>query len=387
LPSKKTGVQLEIAPVKTPADWREFHRLPYRVYAGDPNWIAPLLLERKFHFDPKHNPFFEHAEAAFWLARQGGEAVGRISAQVDALHLERYRDATGHFGFIEAIDDSSVFGSLLGAAEAWLKQKGMRRALGPVSFSMWDQPGVLVEGFDTPASVMMGYARPYFGPRISEARYVVAQDLIAYDYTRDMVLPPVIEQTLLRAQRRGELTFRDMRTGSRDVAGEVALMLDIVNDAWSDNWGFVPMTKEEGADMASMLKWVLKPKDVVIAEYKGEPMAFVMTIPDLNDAARDLNGRLLPFGWIKLLWRLKVQGIRKVRMALMGVRKSLQTSPLGAALAFGVIKKVRDYHEARGATNGELSWVLDHNENVKHLIELTGATPYKRYRIFEKRLI
>jgi len=386
LQSGETSSRLEIAQVATRADWREFHRLPYRVYAGDPNWIAPILLERKFHFHPKHNPFFQHAEAAFWLARRDGQAVGRISAQIDSLHLARYRDATGHFGFIEAVDDSEVFASLLGAAETWLKGKGMRRILGPVSFSMWDQPGVLVEGFGTPPSVLMGHARPYFATRIAETGYAPAEDIIAYDYTRDMVLPPALERVLERAQRRGEITLRDMRMDSKHVDDDVALMLDIVNDAWSDNWGFVPMTKAEGADMASMLKLVLKPEDVAIAEYGGEAVAFVMTIPDLNEAARDLDGRLFPLGWIKLLWRVKVKGTRKVRMALMGVRKALQTSPLGAALALAIIKRVRDHHVARGVANGELSWVLDRNKGVKHVIQLTGAKPSKRYRIFEKVL-
>ena len=384
MPNDKAPI--EIVPVTTKADWHEFHHLPYRVYAGDPNWIAPLLLERKFHFSPKHNPFFEHAKAAFWLAKRDGQTVGRISAQIDSLHLERYQDATGHFGFIEAMDDPEVFAALLKTAEDWLKAQGMKRVLGPVSFSMWDQPGALVEGFDTPASVLMAYSRPYFAPRIAQNGYSQIEDLICYDYTRDMNFPPTVLKILDRAQRRGEVTLRNMNMDSKHVDAEVALMLDIVNDAWSDNWGFVPMTKAEAADMATMLKMILKPKDVCIAEYKGEPMAFVMTIPDMNEAARDLNGHLFPFGIFKLLWRMKVKGTKKVRMALMGVRKSIQTTPIGAALALGVIKNVRDYHVARGATNGELSWVLDRNERVKHVVELAGAKPYKRYRIFEKVL-
>ena len=386
MPGDKNNSAIEITPVVTPADWRAFHRVPYLVYAGDPNWIAPLLLERKFHFHPKHNPFFQHAQAAFWLARRGGQAVGRITAQIDSLHLERYKDATGHFGFIEAIDDPQVFAALLRTAEGWLRDKGMKRVLGPVSFSMWDQPGVLVEGFDTPPSVLMSHARPWFGPRIAEQGYAQVEDIIAYDYTRDMNFPPAVQTVLERARQRGEITVRNMHMDSKRVDGEVALMLDIVNDAWSDNWGFVAMTDAEAADMATMLKMILKPRDVAIAEYKGEPMAFVMTIPDMNEAARDLNGHLFPFGIFKLLWRLKVTGTRKVRMALMGVRKSLQASPLGAALALAVIKDVRDYHVARGATNGELSWVLDRNEAVKHVVAWAGAKPYKRYRIYGKAL-
>jgi hypothetical protein len=284
------------------------------------------------------------------------------------------------------VDDPRVFAALLETAETWLRDKGMRRVLGPVSFSMWDQPGVLLEGFGMPASVLMGYARPYFAPRIAEAGYTPIEDLIAYDYTPDVVMQPAVARVIERSQARGEIIFRDIRMDSKHVEGEIALLLDIVNDGWSDNWGFVPMTKAEGNDLASILKLILKPKDVVIAEYRGTPMAFVMTIPDLNEAARDLNGHLFPFGWIKLLWRVKVRGTKKVRMALMGVRKSVQISPIGAALALGIIKKIRDYQFGRGVTNGELSWVLDRNARVKHVIELAGAKPYKRYRIYEKYL-
>ncbi len=151
---------VEIVPVRSKADWRAFHHLPYRIYADDPNWVAPLLLERRFHFDPKHNPYFQHAKAEFFIARRGGEVVGRITAQVDRLHQERYHDAAGHFGFIEAIDDQDVFDALLKAAEDWLRAQGMQRAIGPVSFSLWDQPGLLVDGFDTPPYVMMNHHPP-----------------------------------------------------------------------------------------------------------------------------------------------------------------------------------------------------------------------------------
>jgi hypothetical protein len=168
---------VEIIPVTTSRQWRDFHHLPFKVYRDDPNWVAPLLLERKFHFQPKHNPYFQHARAAFFLARRAGEPVGRITAQIDRLHLERYNDATGHFGFIEAVDDAEVFAALLRAAEDWLRAVGMRRVIGPVSFSLWDQPGLLVEGFDTPPYVMMAHARPYFAGRIAENGYRKAEDL------------------------------------------------------------------------------------------------------------------------------------------------------------------------------------------------------------------
>lgn len=378
--------RVEIVPVEGRKSWRDFHRLPYAVYRNDPNWVAPILLERKFHFDPKHNPFFQHAQAAFWLALRDGKPVGRISAQIDALHLAQHHDATGHFGFIEALDDPEIFAALLSAAEDWLRRKEMTRVLGPVSFAMWDQPGLLVEGFDRPPSVLMGHALPYYGARIEAEGYTKAEDLLAYEYTRDMPVPPTLTRIAERLQREDDVTLRDLRKDSKNVGREVRLILDILNDGWSENWGFVPMTEAEIDDIAGILKVLLNPGDGVIAEYRGEPVAFALTFPNVNEAARDLNGHLFPFGFVKLLWRLKVQGTKSSRLALMGMRKSVQDSPLGGALALAILKKLRDYHEARGATHGELSWVLDRNTRIKSIIEMAGAKPYKRYRIYEKAL-
>ncbi|MDE2267258.1 MAG: N-acetyltransferase [Alphaproteobacteria bacterium] len=366
--------------------WRAFHRLPYSLYKNDPNWIAPLLLERKIHFDKSHNPFFQHAKAAFWLAYRDGVPVGRITAQIDALHLARYNDATGHFGFIEGIDDPSVFEALLGAAEAWLRSEGMRRSVGPVSFSMWDEPGLLVEGFDRPPAVLMGHALPYYQSHITALGYAQLQDLLAYDYHSNQPAPPAMERVIARAQEKKRFEFRPIRMDSKSFSSEIALLLDIVNDAWSDNWGFVAMTQAEIDDMASTFKILLRPDAVVIAEYDGEAAAFAVTLPDLNAAISDLNGRLLPIGFIKLLWRLKVVGIPSARMALMGVRRKWQNSQIGAALALSIIKEARSNHVARGVVRGELSWILDSNERMKHMLALIGASIYKRYRIYEKAL-
>lgn len=372
--------------VEAKSQWRDFHHLPYSVYADDPFWVAPLLLERKLHDAPKHNPFFRHAEAAFWVAYRGRRPVGRISAQIDRLHLERHADATGHFGSLEAVDDAAVFRALLRTAEAWLRGQGLARALGPVTFSLWDQAGLLVEGFDTPPSVMMGHARPYFARHIEAAGYAPVQDLLAYHFSVRAPMPPLAARILERVRKRDAVTVRPIRKDRAHFKDEVALILDIVNDAWSDNWGFVPMTADEIADMAGILKLLLKPEDVAIAEHEGRAAAFALIFPNLNEAIADLNGRLAPFGWAKLLWRLKVKGTRTGRMPLMGVRKAYQASPLGAALALSVIEATRSYHHARGAETAELSWILEQNEAVKHIIALVGAQPYKRYRIYGRAL-
>lgn len=375
-----------VVPVEGSALWRVFHRLPYALYKDDPNWVAPLLLERRFHFDKTHNPFFQHAKAAFWLAYRDGVPVGRITAQIDALHLARYNDATGHFGFIEGIDDPLVFEALLGAAESWLRSEGMRRCVGPVSFSMWDEPGLLVEGFDRPPCVLMGHALPYYQNHIVTQGYTQTQDLLAYDHDMSPPLAQTMERIVARGQEKHHFKFRTIRMDRKSFKSEVVLLLNILNDAWSDNWGFVEVTDAEVDEMVMMFKMVLRPESVVIAEYQGEAAGFALTLPDINEAIRDLDGRLFPFGFVKLLWRLKFSGITSVRMPLMGVRRKWQNSPIGAVLALSIIRQMRLSHIARGVVRGEQSWILDSNERMKHMITLIGGTVYKRYRIYEKAL-
>jgi hypothetical protein len=366
---------------------RDFHRLPFRLYRDDPNWVPPLLLERRAHFNRAMNPFFQHATAQYWVAFRRGEAVGRISAQINRLHLDTRQDATGHFGFIEADNDPAIFAGLLQAAENWLRAQDMKRVQGPISFSVWDQCGLLVEGFDTPPYFMMGHAKPYFDDHIKTAGYRAIQDLLAFEYDRYTPLPPVAARIVERALKSGEIVIRPIRMERKFFHTEIDTMMDIINDAWSNNWGFVPITRAEMHEIATMVRLALRPGDIAIAEYRGEPAAFTMVIPDFNEIIRDLGGRLFPLGWAKFLWRLKVAGTRRTRMPFMGVRKKFQTSSLGAALALGVIASARGFNIEHGAEYGELSWVLEENEQVKHIIALVGARMHKRYRIYEKTIV
>ncbi len=386
MPASNTSEGLSVVPVTTAAHWHDFHRLPYSIYRDDPQWIAPLLLERKFHFQPSHNPYFQHAKAAFWLAYRGKETVGRITAQVDALHLAQHQDATGHFGFIEGTDDPAVFAALLDTAESWLKEQGMKRSVGPVSFSLWDEPGLLVEGFDTPPCVLMGHHRPYYQNRIAARGYSKIQDLLAYDHVIDAKTHPTIERITARAKAKHGFTLREIRMDSKNFKSEVRLILDIVNDAWSDNWGFVPMTDAEIDDMAGIFKVLLRPDAVVFVEYEGETIAFALTLPNIYEAIRDFRGKLFPFNILRLLWRLKVSKPKSVRMPLMGVRKKWQNTPVGAAAAFSMIQEARRVAYKHGARWGEMSWILETNERLHHMLTLVGGTIYKRYRIYEKAL-
>ncbi len=363
---------------------KQFVLLPARLHADDRNWVQPLMFERLEHLNPKRNPWFDHAEVAFWLACRPGRPVGRISAQVDHLHLERHADATGHFGFLEAEDDAEVFAALFEAAEAWLKARGMRRVTGPFSLSINDESGLLVEGFETPPYVMMGHAPRYYAPRVEEQGYRTAKNLIAYIY--DVTAPPLRAKRMLDRLGQGAgLSFRPM--DMRRFDEELQMIVDIFNEAWSDNWSFVRMTPAEARYMGKNLKPIIRPEHAWIGEVEGEPAAMTVALPNLNEAITDLNGRLLPFGWAKLLWRLKIRGTRSGRMALMGVRKRYQGTPRGAALAVGVVEAMRSWHAAHGAKQAELSWVLEDNRPVRDMIELLGGQAYKTYRIYEKSLM
>ncbi|MFQ5944979.1 MAG: N-acetyltransferase [Candidatus Methylomirabilales bacterium] len=360
---------------------RRFIRLPWSMYATDPAWVPPLLVERRQHLS-RRNPYFAHAHARFWLAYRGKRPVGRISAQIDQLHLERYADDTGFFGMLEAEDDAQTFGALLNAAEAWLRHQGMRRVLGPFNLSINDECGLLVEGFDTPPMVMMGHARRYYAARIEAHGYGNAKDLLAYRIAHDFKPPDMVRTVLTRAA--GCVRVRPLRRSR--FGEELHILREIFEDAWSENWGFVPFTAAEFEHLGQNLKLLVDDDFVQIAEVDGAPAAMIVLLPNVNEAIRDLDGRLLPFGWLRLLWRLKVAHPKTGRVALMGVRKRYQRSPLGAALAFMVIDAVRGPGVKHGMVDAELSWILEDNRGIRTLLESIGSLPYKRYRIYQKQL-
>ena len=371
--------------MKTADDRDAFLRVPWAIYREDIHWVPPLLAERRDHLNPRKNPFFDRAEAKYWLARRGAETVGRISAQVNHAYLKQHNDATGHFGFLEAEDNAETFQALLSAAEGWLREKGMRRATGPFSLSINDESGLLIEGFDAPPSIMMGYARPYYGDRLAEAGYKKAKDLICYRYMTDLENSPQVATFLKRAKQIDGLVIRHL--DMRRYRSELANIIDIFNDAWSDNWGFVPLSDAEIRHMSKMLRPLVRSQNFAIAELDGKPVAMAVSLPNLNEAIADLGGRLLPFGWAKLLWRVRLKTIKTARMPLMGVRKEYQGSLTGAVLAFSVIDAVRAAQKQAGVQIGELSWILEDNLPVRHMIEQFGGVAYKTYRIYEQALV
>jgi len=387
--SSQTGVSdsggaLTIKPVETPGDREAFIRVPWALYRDDPAWVPPLLMERRDHLNPKKNPFFQNAEARFWLALRDGRPVGRISAQVNRAHLDRHHDATGHFGMLEAEDDAEIFAALLKTAEDWLREKGLKRVAGPFNLSINEESGLLVEGFEAPPSLMMGHARPYYAARLEELGYAKIKDLICYHYDAGQDLPPAVAHVLRKTANSQELVIRplDMSRYEQDLA----VIMDIFNDAWSENWGFIPMSQADIRHLAKELRPIVRPQSIAIAELGGEPVAMAIGLPNVNEAIADLNGRLLPFGWAKLLWRLKVKTTKTARVPLMGVRKVYHSSLLGAALAISVIDSIRKAQKAFGVESGELSWILEDNLPMRRMIEQFGGKAYKTYRVYAREL-
>jgi len=377
--------EITVQSVESKRDLEAFLRVPWHIYAEDPHWIPPLLMERRDHLNPEKNPWFDHGDARLWIAWRGKQPVGRISAQVDRLRLEIHQDQAGNFGFLEAVDDPEVFAALFAAAEEWLRRQGMKRAIGPFSLSINDESGLLIDGFDHPPCMMMGHARPWYGAYVEAQGYSKVRDLLAYWVDPRVPFPDSLMRLIDSGVGEHAVTFRPLNFARYDE--ELRLIVDIFNDAWRDNWGFVPLTEAEIRNLAKSLRPLIKEQWACIGEVAGEPAAFAVTLPNINEAAADLNGRLFPFGIFKFLWRLKVRGTRTGRMPLLAVRKQYQRGVIGAALALGVRERLYRYHRGGGTVTGaELSWVLEENRPTRRLIEQLGSKAYKTYRVYQKEL-
>jgi len=378
-----------VRPVSGKADRKTFIDLPFRLYANDPNWVPPLKMEVEGLISPKTNPWFEHGRAAFFLAEREGRAVGRISAQIDDLVLTHMGAGLGQWGMFEA-EDKETADALIATAENWLREQGMTRSMGPISISIWDEPGLLVKGHDHPPTVMMGHHLPVYEGWIEAAGYGQVKDLLTYDLDITRPFPPIIQRIVASGERNSRIHIREVDKSRFDQ--EAALILSILNDAWADNWGFLPLTPAEIAYAGKKLKPIVFEDLIRVAEVDGEPVAFMMTLPDINELQRDLNGNMLPFGWAKLLWRLHrlnrgSLGVKTMRVPLMGVLKKLQASRLASQLAFMMIEYIRrdavaNYHARRG----EIGWILDDNGPMRSIAEAIDSRVNKVYRIYEKPL-
>ena len=372
---------LTVRSVQNRAQMNEFIRLPRLLYRDDPNWVCPLYFEQKERFSKK-NPFFQHARWRAWIAWRGGRPVGRISAQIDELHLQKFRDQTGHFGCLEAEDDPQVFEILFRSAENWLETEGMQRITGPFNLSINEECGLQIDGFDTPPRIMMVHGRPYYGQAVEAAGYRKAVDLIAYRQPPDFEVPKVMQRLVSRVADRVHIRPLNRKR----LKSELALLRDIFNDAWSENWGMVPITEAEFDEVGKAMTLLIDDNFVQIAEVDGEAAAMIVCLPNINEAIQDLHGSLLPFGWLKLLWRLKVRYPKTARIPLMGVRKKYHHTPFGPALSFMITDTLRYPVLARGIREMEMSWILEHNSGMRNIIESLGGRACQTFRLYEKAL-
>jgi hypothetical protein len=316
------------------------------------------------------------------MAWQGGRPVGTISAQVDELRVAEGSQRIGWFGQLEAIDDEQVFSALLRAASAWLGGQGCERIQGPFDLSVNQGCGLLVEGRNTPPMVMMNHAPAYYARHLESLGFTKAMDLYAYLLPPDFDPPGAMARLIDRLG--GKLNLRPLDFSR--YGEEIDLLRDIFNDAWSRNWGFVPFTAPEFQAMGKALKQIVRPEYTCVAEIDGKSAGFIIALPNVNELIRDLDGRLMPLGWAKLLWRIHRRRATTARVPLMGVRRAYQRGPMGAAISFAMIDRIRHPLHADGIRQVELSWILESNKGMNSMIEAMGGDLYKRYRIYHRAL-
>jgi len=369
-----------VEPVRHAKQLNEFIRCAWPIYADDPQWVAPLISDMKTVLDRQKHPFHRHAEVELFTAGRDGRVVGRIAAIVNHSHNEFHGDRTGFFGLFESIDDPAVAKALLERAEEWLRERDMDLCRGPVNLSTNDElwgPGVLIDGFDSPPAIMMGHTPPYYRGLIEENGYLRSRDLLTYWIDTSRIAR--LERSAERLMRRGGFTIRSLDMSRLD--DEVALIQEIYNSAWERNWGFVPMTDEEIHHLAQALRPVVNPALCPLAFVGDEPVGFALSLPDYNQALHHINGRLLPFGIIKLLWYRR--SINAARTLTLGLKPTHRGSGLDALLILHLFRAAA----AAGMPRGECSWILDDNWPMRHALERLGAEVRKTYRVYDKTLV
>ncbi|QDU89700.1 hypothetical protein Pla175_30950 [Pirellulimonas nuda] len=365
-------------------DVERFVRYPYDLHRGQGRWVPPLRSEVRDLLSPRRNPYFDHAEAAFFLAERDGQSVGRVSAQVCQLAQRHQCPDTGHFGLFECENHEETAHALVAAAEGWLTRRGMKRVLGPLSLSINDEVGVLVDGFHRPPSIMMGHHPPYYDSLLTSAGFEKEMDVYAYwldisrPYTRG------VQRVVERAKRANDVHVRPI--AKQRYQEEVRQALALFREAWSENWGYVPPTEAEVALLTRSLARVLARGAFMLATIGDEVVGFIVALPDINEITADLDGRLFPTGWYRLLWRLKTARFKSARVPLMGISKRYQTTLKGAEIALLLIDRCRESLLPRGVQHCEMSWILENNGPMRSILEASGSSRDKTYRVYSKPL-
>ena len=391
-----TQSDVTITPVSSDSERKAFVDFGFSINASDPNYVPNLHGEELGKFTPGKNPFFEHARCQLFLARRGpdknGAVVGRISAHIDELALAQAPEkgmgpGTGNWGALETLDEG-IAKQLIATAEEWLREQGMTRVLAPMNLSIWEEPGLLVKGHDHPPMYMMGHQSARYQPWVEGAGYALVKRLYTYDVDITIDYPPLIQRIIASGEKNERIRIRkvDLANFERDVQ----ILCNILNDAWSDNWGFVPFTPSEIAYTAKALKPLVKPDLIRFAEYDGEPVAFMMTLPDFNQVlarANRPNGKPSLLGWLKIALWLRKPRPADMRVPLMGVLKRLQSSRMASQLAFMMIEFIRcDSIKNFGGRRGEIGWILEDNQGMVAIADAINSKINKQYNLYEKAL-
>jgi hypothetical protein len=375
---------IEVRPVRDRRELKAFVELPWKLYRHDPAWVPPLKPEVYAHLDRNKNPFFEHARAEYFVAWRGREAIARISAQVDDEHNRRFNEKTGFFGFFECPDEPAVAAALLDTASSWLRAQGMDLIRGPFNFSINHTAGLLVDGHHSPPHVEMTHNPAYYARLIEERGFGQAMDLYAWKYDATRPPPEVCLQIADAVAQYPGLKVRQLDPNHFDR--DIRIILGVFNEAWSQNWGFVPFTDSELRKAARDLKLVIEPRVGLIAEVDGEPAAIALTFPNLNEILHKTRGMGTARTYAKLIWELKVRKrVNSARLMLLGVRPKFRGSVLGG-LSVLLYVETHKRGTALGYKEAELSWTLANNEKINAGIRMMGGEVYKTYRIYEKAI-
>lgn len=364
-------------------DLTDFLRAARVVFDGDPNWVAPLEFDMKQRLSPGKSPFFERGELALFTAWRDGRLVGRISAQLDHEHLRLHQDRTGFFGFFDTLDDEEAGKALVDAAEKWLARRGMKRMRGPLCLTMNEEVGVLIEGFDTPPQIMMTHSRAWQDRIALSTGLEKAKDLFAWRFDVGNI-PERALKAWAEVKAMPEVRLRSVEPSKMDR--ELRIILDIFNEAWVDNWGYVPATESEAKKMGEDLRLILDKELAFIAEVDGKPVAMCIAIPNLNEVIRDFDGRLNPLTVAKLIWRLKIKRPKTARLMMLGIKTEMRNQRRYAGLSHALYVEIAKRGEKIGYEWGELSWTLEDNRPINLGIKSMGAKIYKKYRVYEKAI-
>jgi len=377
---------IEILRVATPPEVKRFLALPYDLYRGQAAWAPPLRLERAEQLDPEKNPAARNLDRQLFLAVCDGQDVGRIAAFINPNHDAAHDSETAFFGYFDAIEDPNVLKSLLDEVLSWAKAKGRPRIVGPAQWSVNEEVGLLVDGFENPNVVLMSYGRPYYAPAMEAAGFTKVVDMLAFqaDLNEGYPRPKMTRMMVEYAKRSDSITWRTL--DAKDFHNEIERAMHIFNDAWSENWGFLPFPDEAIQHLAKEMKPLIAPERFLMGSIDGELAAFICLLPDLNELARGFDGKLWPFNWAKLIYRLKTQKAKQARIPLMGLKHKYHNTRKGLALIATLCEESFEAARQAGFTHCELSWILDDNEGMISICKQASAKPYKTYRMYEKRI-